>query len=368
MNHPDRPDYQALKATNARLNLAESRSGALTLDSLPRYVMVELTQGCNLRCPMCRSRSIGYRERELDRTVLSSVAEMLFPTAEMVDIRGWGESLLAPDINDIIRLVAAYHARCRVVTNLSVNRLDTLNLLVETGSMIDVSLDSADQEVLDHCRTGARLALITRNLRHLVKDLQQKRGDVDSLRIIATLQAMTLDGLTDLVRYAADVGVKEVVLNEVTLADDDPNALVGRERQVDEAVREATAAADATGVRVFAGTALGHCTGVQKNIPFCIHPWAYATIGYDGSVGYCDHLIGPMMPFSCMGDINRSSFEAIWNGAAWERLRQWHAAPPRRDVSTYHACYRCYQHRNVDFEDMFEPRLERLRLNLIPSP
>jgi radical SAM protein with 4Fe4S-binding SPASM domain len=356
----------SVKADNARLNLEETRARHVTLRSMPRFVMIELTQGCNLRCPMCRTRQIGYNERVLDRDVFAPLAEVLFPTAEIVDVRGWGESLLAPDIDDIIGLVASYEARCRVVTNLSLTKPGTLDLLADTNSMIDISLDAADQKTLDVCRPGARLSLITRNAKRLSQRLAEQGHPADSMRVMATLQSITLDRLDELVIWAAEVGVPQVVLNEVTLAPGDPLAVVGVEDQVDAAVERARAVADAAGIELFAGSALGRCAGVRKDVPFCIHPWTYATVGYDGSVGYCDHLIGPMMPFSHMGQITTTTFADIWNGEDWQNLRRWHVLPDRQDTPTYHACYRCYQHRNVDFENVFEPRLARYRLNLTP--
>lgn len=358
-------DYRELKKENAQKNLDETRRGCSELESLPRYVMVELTQGCNLRCPMCRSRPIAYGERVMDRDMLHDIAAVLFPTAEIVDIRGWGESLLAPDIGPIVELVASYQARCRVVTNLSVNRPDILDLLLDREAMIDVSLDVAQQEVLDVVRPGTRLTLVDKNLRRLTRRLRASPHGLDSLRIIATLQRLTLQGLPELVSYAGSVGVRQIVLNEVTLAPGDPNAVVGLEDEVDRAVAAATAVAAQNGVELYAGTALGHCAGVKKDVPFCLHPWAYATVGYDGSIGYCDHLIGPMMPFSHMGDINESDFRTIWNGDAWQALRRWHSSTNRSYDSSYGACFKCYQHRNVDFEDVFEPRLQRYQLPVV---
>ncbi|MGH8902261.1 MAG: SPASM domain-containing protein [Egibacteraceae bacterium] len=356
--------YDEIKRRNAVRNLAETREGKLVLESWPRFVMVELTQGCNLRCSMCRSRQISYRERAMDRSILAHVAEFLFPTAELVDIRGWGESLIAPDVLGIIALVDAYGARCRVVTNLSFSRADVLDALVEQGTMIDVSLDAATQSALDVCRTGARFDIIDGNLRRLVAALETK-GVIEHLRIIATLQRTTLDELATLVRYIGELGIKQIVLNEVTLRQGDPNAVTGREAEVDRAVAAAVQAAGITGIELYAGTALGTCAGLKKNTAFCIHPWSYATIGFDGSVGFCDHLIGPMMPVSCMGDITATGFEEIWNGPAWQELRRWHASPNRIDSASFGACSKCYKHRNVDFEDMFEPLLTRYRLSVM---
>lgn len=363
---PTPESYAELKRDNAELNQKEIRAGRVELKSLPRYIMVELTQGCNLRCPMCRPASISYREREMDRSIFWHATELLFPTAEIVDVRGWGESLLAPDIDDILTAVEQYGARCRIVTNLSLKRRRAMDRLVEMDAMIDVSLDAATQKVLDLSRTGAKFPIIDQNLRRISEQLLN-RDSIDSLRIVATVQGCTVDSLVGLVEYAADVRVRNVVLNEVTLSKDDPNSLTGLDHEVDAAVHAASVRAGELGVELFAGTKLGTCVGLKKSVPFCVHPWAYATIGYDGSVGYCDHLIGPMMKHSGMGVLTDRGFDGIWNGSEWLELRRWHADGHKADVPAYHACFECYRHRNVDFEDIFEPRVERYRLSVVPA-
>lgn len=103
-------DYQAIKTHNAVINLTESRAGAIELRSMSRYIMIELTQGCNLRCPCAGlEKSLTVSESSTERSARHCL-RYCFPLP----------GLLAPDINNVIQLVAAYQARCRVVTNLSV--------------------------------------------------------------------------------------------------------------------------------------------------------------------------------------------------------------------------------------------------------
>lgn len=350
------------RGRNASLNAREWAEGRVELRSLPRYLMVELTQGCNLHCPMCRPSVIGVRERSMDRGLLAQVAELLMPTAEVVDIRGWGESLIVADVTEVVRLVARHGACCRVVTNLSFRRPEVLDELVACEALIDVSIDSARLETVARSRTGARFDLVEANLCWLTAALATSPGGPDRLRVITTLQRSTVDDLRHLVRWLGDRGVRHVVINEVTLSPGDANALTGCDGAVDAEVDAAAKEAAHAGVVLWAGTRLGSRVPATKDAFTCIHPWAYATIGYDGSVGFCDHLIGPMMPLVHMGDVRRQSFEAIWNGERWQSLRRWHlerGAPATRAQS---ACAACYRHRNVDFEDIFEPSVERQRI------
>lgn len=74
-----------------------------------------------------------------------------------------------------------------------------------------------------------------------------------------------------------------------------------------------------------------------------------------------------MMPLYCMGEVTATSFAEIWNGERWQVLRRWHAARDRPDSPQYRACAKCYRHRNIDFEDVFEPRASRHLLPVEPG-
>ena len=124
---PDRLSAQSISAAtvsfpqarerNRIRNSEEYRKGKLVLRSLPRYLLMELTKGCNLQCEMCRSHRIGINSSRMDDTLFRRVAEELFPTSELVDLRGWGESLLLPDIVELIRYTRSFACDIRFVTN-----------------------------------------------------------------------------------------------------------------------------------------------------------------------------------------------------------------------------------------------------------
>jgi MoaA/NifB/PqqE/SkfB family radical SAM enzyme len=358
---------EEIRRQNAARNLDEYRQGAAVLTTLPRYVLVELTQGCNLACPMCRSGRISPRERGMTRELVDEVADTLFPTAELVDIRGWGESLIAEGVEHLIDRVETSGARTRVVTNLSFNRPAILERLVHSGAMVDVSIDSAEPDVLRTVRIGTKFDLVKKNLRNLVR-LRDATGSNAEFRFVVTLQRQTLAGLADLVRFAGEVGVRELALNEVTLNPGHPMRIDDIPDEVDRAVEAAQQAAAVAGVRLQAGSSLGTRVPVEKGTNggpgYCVHPWSYATIGYDGVVGYCDHLVGPMMPVAHMGTFSPDAFMEVWNGPAWQRLRVWHTVRHSADKPVSPTCAKCYLHRNVDFEDVFEPGLKRTWVTL----
>lgn len=340
---------------NSALNLSEYRSGRTFLASRPRFLIVELTQGCNLHCPMCRSERISTKERGMSDAIFERIAGELFATAEMVDLRGWGESLILPDIARRIDEVARQGARIRFVTNLSFRRDEILAVLAEHGCHVAVSVDTADPHLFQDLRGGARLNQVAMNLDRLIQAYKARQGSTEQIYITATVQRPALDTLADLMDFAADHEIREVRLFGVTAPPESRLSIEGRPADVDAALLRCAARARRRGVQLQVGTRLGSMPEKPGDEMHCLHPWAYAYFSYDGRVGFCDHLIGQDGIPYLLGNLNDSTFEEIWNGREWQELRREHLTSRNPHASYFEECGWCYKNRFVDFEHFFLP-------------
>lgn len=347
---------------NRALNLEEYRSGATRLSSLPQYLIVELTQGCNLACPMCRPEIISASSRLMSHDTFDVVAS-LFGAAWMIDLRGWGESLLLPDISERIRRAAGSGALVRFVTNLAFRRPDVIEEIVTSGCYVSVSVDSVTADMFRHLRGGANLELVKQNLATLTDGNIRRHGNAERISLNTTVQAPALLELEHIVDFAAEVRVPEVRLFSVTADCSSPLSLSGRADAVDEALKRAATRATERGVRLTVGTRLGSMAGPVDNPP-CMHPWSYAYFSWEGAVGFCDHLIGPDGEPYLVGSLKDRSFEEIWNGPEWTALRAEHVGERRQSAPFFHECSWCYANRFVDFEHVFDPDAENRRVFL----
>jgi MoaA/NifB/PqqE/SkfB family radical SAM enzyme len=304
---------------------------------------------------MCRSEHIGIKARRMPPELFERVAAELFGLAEMVDLRGWGESLILPEVTDRIRVSAESGATLRIVTNLSFRRPQVLDLLVGTGCHVAVSVDSADPVTFQRIRGGGNLAQVAENLSRLVEGNRALHGHADRIHLTTTVQRPALGELAAVVDFAAELGVPEIRLFTVTVPEGSPLALEAVEAETDAMLGAAIQRAEARGVRLLAGTRLGSMPENLVGGPACLHPWAYTYVAYDGSVGFCDHLIGPEGAPYLLGTLAASSFEEIWNGPAWTALRAEHVGARNPAAPRFHECAWCYRHRHVDFEHFFDP-------------
>jgi MoaA/NifB/PqqE/SkfB family radical SAM enzyme len=353
----------SVRDANRELARAEYETEQIVLRSKPRALFVELTRHCNLACPMCRNPGEVPPTLRMSEELFARLEAELFPTADVIDLRGWGESLILPEFPDRAQRAARSGAKLRCVTNLSFRRDAALDLLADLGVYVGVSIDSAQADVLAFLRRGANLALIRSNLERLAARYRE-RGIDDRLNLYVTCQRPALATLEEIVTFASAVGVHDVRLAPVGTRL--PFLSVASvQTELEEALERVRARAEGSGVRVSFTASLIDGLLPNEDTRTCLHPWTWCYIAYDGHIGFCDHLIA--FDQYMLGTLEGSSFEDIWNGAAWVALRDEHLQRRRASAPFFHECAWCYKNRHVDCEDVIEPRYAEKRLFIEPA-
>lgn len=355
---PDAAASLDRREANRVRNLIEYRTGADRLDSLPQYVLVELTQGCNLSCPMCRPERLPTKGRTMPLELFDRIADAVFATAQMVDLRGWGESLVLPHVSYCITRAVRAGAEVRFVTNLAM-RAPPIDLLASFGCHVAVSVDTADAALFEVLRRGGRLDRLRTNLCALVDAYRSRQVPLDRIVFNTTVTAPGLAGLPDVVTLAAEAGVSEIRLSEVFAEPRSELSLTGRDHEADAAVTTMAERANALSVRIVVVSRLGSMPLKAEGGPACLHPWSYALFAHDGGVGFCDHLNGPQGEEYILASFLEHSFDEIWNGEAWRELRREHVGARRKSAANFAECDWCYKHRHVDFEMAFAPEFNQ---------
>lgn len=337
---------------NRALNLTEYRSGQDRLDSNPQYVMVELTQGCNLSCPMCRTETLSYKGRTMTLDLFEQIAETVFDTATMIDLRGWGESLLLPHIDYCVARAVHSSAQVRFVTNLTM-KAPPFELLAQAACHIAVSVDTVDRDLYKVLRRGADFDRLKTNLGTLVETYRCHGAPVDRIVLTCTVTEPGLSRLPELATFAVEMGVMELRLFEVFAEAGSTLSLSGADAKVDAALAAMRECVTGKPLKIVIGSRLGTMPLKDVGEAACLHPWSYVLFAHDGGVGFCDHLNGPDGENYILGSLHESTFEDIWNGPAWCELRREHAGARRETAANFHECAWCYKHRLVDFEHMF---------------
>jgi radical SAM protein with 4Fe4S-binding SPASM domain len=353
-------EEQAPAVQQSSPRTAPARSGTI-LPETPRVVFVELSQHCNLACSMCRPEGNIYRQHVMSDATFHRVSEKLFPGAELVDLRGFGESLLLDTFPERTRAVVECGSKLRIMTNLSFRAEASLEALAAANAQVAISLDTVDEHVLRLVRRGARLSLILDNIKFLRNAYARHGSNFQRVYISATIQQPTIGRLSQVVATAAQEGITDVRffarMDSGKLFSTETADRIALLRDLEECHRLASS----YGIHLRIGMKLW--PGMKDDLPPydfpCLRPWTYCFVSWDGQIGFCDFLIGPRCEKHTFGNIMKEEFDAIWNGERWQELRRRHLNGDLEQSEVSSQCAWCYRNRYVDFEEQFDAQYQK---------
>ena len=300
----------------------------------PAEWMLEVTNRCNLACPMCLRDKVDFVTQDMDHELIHSLFERNPPPNALWPY-GYGEPLLYPSLFDVIR----YAKTKGVVVSLSTNAT-TLNdhtgdeLLASGLDYLIVAFDGATRQTYERYRRGASFDSVkTKVNRFLAKKVRSKA----SLHV--TMQMILMDGTSqELAAFRGmwnKPGVDCVRIREDLLK---------------------------------AGNSNNNC--YQTKPRPCFFLWRGPLfVQAGGSMIPCPYYHGAE-PF---GDLRTQTVAEAWNSPQMEQLRKAHLAG---DLSSYPLCASCPRYQphpalaaasffiNTDGIRRFMPLAERIQHGL----
>jgi radical SAM protein with 4Fe4S-binding SPASM domain len=309
---------------------------------LPRELQVEVTGACNLRCRMCLVRyapAISRSEGALPYELFMALIDGL-PALSRVTLQGLGEPLLAPHLVDMVRYASDRGIAVGFNSNAVLLTPARARALIDAGlSWLHVSMDGATAATYEEIRHGTTLAprpgqfdQVVRNLRGL---LARRTGAAPVVKLVFVAMRRNLGELPALVRLAADLGVDELRVQNLshTFSDTDPAGDYAgiREYTAQESLAdapdllrsvfaEAAAVADTVGVRLRLPEIVERAAESRTaGEPGCTWPWDAAYVTHRGEVQPCCMVMGSDR--ATLGQLNSASFPAVWSGGAYRAFR-----------------------------------------------
>lgn len=304
-------DPHGLRRAN-RLRLAQDLlAGRTHLRGKPVHLKLELTNFCNLACPMCphktMQRSVGYMKPSLFRRILDEAA----PELEFAYVHHLGESLFHPHLPELV----AYGSRLGVAMGLSTNATFLTErkgaALLSSGlRFLVISLDATSEESYATMRTGGDFA---QTMQHVDRFLSQAASHPD-LSIV--VQMIVSSQNQHEVQAFARRFPRHVVFKE---------------------------ARDWAG-QVPLGTLRPRTTPSSPPQPEpppslpCRLPFTELTVLWNGQVVPCANVFEAV---NVLGDLSVQSVSDVWNGPPAQKLRRAHL---QKHVQAIPICNTCPGH------------------------
>jgi len=305
----------------------------------PPVMQMEPTRRCNLRCVMCALTQFYHGDKTKDMTLeeFKRVISQLPKSVELVTIQGTGEPLLNKEIVPMIEFACRQGFRTNFNTNLLLLTDEMANRLVAAGlSEVVVSIETAHPERYADIRRNGDIERFLANLDKLNEAKQRAGVDHPKITACCVMMKHTLPDIPDLITTLEQRGVVRLHLADMctypeytgplTLADgsDLRDQALGASMSEEEIWRELSAL-KALGTDKIEVTIPGDWGGIKIEKPddgtvlTCIELWRLPFVKANSEMCTCCWA-----PQYVMGDFKTQTFEEIWFGKPYRRMRMLH--------------------------------------------
>ncbi|MDR2547758.1 MAG: radical SAM protein [Lachnospiraceae bacterium] len=355
-------ELTARQQKNTQLNIAEMEAGKRVLESLPRRLVLELTNACNLNCVMCGRNAADFEASFFDIDDFRSF-EPLLDVVEEVTLMGWGEPTIHPHFGEMLEIIDRYSARKYFCTNgMTLGKIKQAIFDYQVD-VFAVSLDGATDETNACIRRGSKIDVIVRNLRDIVKHKRDNQLDYPWINFVFCAMKSNIHELPDLVRLAADIGIEEVKVVYLTIFEESllDESLWGEDELIRQFFEEAILVGKELGIILKFPHYIGEDEAGDKLHKDCFVSWRDFFLGSDGFVRPCMSTPVKFLEYDRTKD-----FLEIWNDPQYQKYRTIVNDSTKMDEP----CTRCYQssHCNwnrresfIQTQTLFSPDWEKSR-------
>lgn len=278
---------------------------------LPRYIVVESVNYCNLKCPVCAtSQHMRRAKGAMSIDLFSRLLRQIDWKVKMLNFGYSGEPLLNKDLFLMIQKANSKGMPCGFDTNGTLVEDFAGEIVDSEVSFINIALDGVSQETIGKYRIGSDFSKIVNGIKKLVKYRKSK----NRLHPVISLQFLIMrhnEGeLEDIKRLAGELGVDELRIKTFNL---DLGFWLSPD-QKKEISRDFLPVNPEYSRYVVSGT--------KKILPrkrtACFYPFTSPVILHNGDVSLC------CLDFNgeyIIGNITKNSLKDIWRSKLYRDYR-----------------------------------------------
>lgn len=283
----------------------------IKLPFYPDRLYLELTNKCNFQCIMCPN-GMGIMEREkgfMDYKLAKNILEEMAPHVNTVVLHIWGESLLHPNIFNIIDYCQKFNVRTELSTNTSLLNKRLSAELIDSGlSTIYLCLDGATKKTYEHVRRNGNYQKAVNNVQEFLRIKKERKKRKPFVNIQIIIMKETKDEIENFRMQWSD---KDVNINVKPL--------------------------DTWGGQIpdINNLKIVEWNKIKPTKRFhCPNLWYHAHIYHDGTMVCCDRDFDAKYP---LGNVKDGVMD-IWNGSKMQDLRKRHLMQNLNDIPSCSNC------------------------------
>jgi radical SAM protein with 4Fe4S-binding SPASM domain len=277
-----------------RLKLTKVKGNPITL-------MLEPTNFCNLKCPLCPTGQglIKRKKESLSFEKAKIILNQLGPEIIHLRLWNWGEPFLDKDFFKIVKYAKKYNLFVNTSTNAFFLTREIAKKIVDSElDELIISLDGASEESYKKYRKQGSFEKVLNSIKEInyQKKLQNKKFPKIKLQFI--IMKHNQHEIKDIIKIAKKIEVNKLFFKSVGIMDS----------EVKENVRKYIPTKEQFIRKSF-----------EKIENKCDYLWEEITINVDGSVVPCCRDSNNRYLF---GNIFKENFKQVWNNKKYQNFRK----------------------------------------------
>ncbi len=190
------------------------------IHKLPRDFTIEVTNVCNLRCPLCPTLTMRRDKRMMSYGEFEHILDQIKAYSRSISFYLLGEPLVNKDLFKMIRECKKNDIRTKISSNtMLVDRY--IDEIFESGlDSIQLTLDGIDGETHERYRVGSDFKRVISNIKLLVKEKRRRQSNHPTITLQTIVFRFNEDQIDDIINFAREVEVDHMNLKAVNLFED----------------------------------------------------------------------------------------------------------------------------------------------------
>lgn len=297
------------KLVNYVRNRWEFKNLRPVLNSFPPQVIIDITNICNLKCPLCPTgaRLLDREKGKMDIRLYEDLLDQLKAKVLVIHLYNWGEPLMLRKFEQYCHLAKQRGFVVSTSSNLNIqlSRQKVADIINSGLDRLIVSFDGLSEKTYQLYRKGGDFGLLCQNLRLLV----EMKKDLGKKYPLITLQFVrhktNHDDLKHLGRACLKLGADFWQTVDILLL----FGLGDNERLIKQWITED---------RLDNSKERFDIRKTEQGLP-CVHLWKYPIINFDGTISPCCYVY---LQSDDIGDLKQNTFYNIWNSKRYVKARK----------------------------------------------
>ena len=282
--------------------------------SEPFYLMIEPTNICNLKCPLCPTgegtlvRPNGMMKLSTFKKAIDEIGDSLLE----LNITNYGEPFIHKQLYEMISYVKNKGIKVSVGTNGHyLNNEEGVKRFILSGvDEVYVSLDGTDQEIYSRYRVGGDFKKVVDGLRLLVEMRNKLKRRLPVVEIQFLVMRHNEEQISSIRRLAQDIGVDRLILKPVSF-----NVSEWGNQDVEKRFKECMPENESFRLYRMVSGRIEWKKPIENR---CDYLWLGLVILWDGTIVPC--CIDPRGDLK-MGEVT-DGIRNIWNSTKYINLRR----------------------------------------------